>query len=467
MFRKSAISIACSLLVPLMAHADDCGQQQDDIELLDAQCQLEAEAECSEDDSVFAEDESETAEEIKERNERAVERELDADEDPLNKLIAERLIRNKEIKEAIASGDEERAEEIKNEKDSDYELYSSLYFRYRTVDGVGNSFQDNGSRIGANGHYQTAPESWLFGRVELGFNLLDELKINRFSTPDDNNNDAYIFDGGSVHTRLAYIGFQSKDNTFAIGKNWSTYYQVAGFTDRFDSMGGEAGGAYNAGTDGGGAGTGKADNVIQTRMNLDLFSSITNLKPLSVNMQIQHGEPIPGISDAYYGMAYGLSTIIEAWNNLSFGIAYNQANISSDLNMSRTDLNGLSGDMRALIVGARWFNDDWFIGATISKSDNMHTADNKQYFSGVGAELYGQYQFSPDLWLLGGFNKLKPNNDQVQARNYELDYTVIGLRYSIKGFSRMFYVENRFDHGTTFDNKKHGNQIAAGIRWGF
>lgn len=465
MFRKSVISITCSLLVPFSAYADDSGWQQLDEQ--DAQCQLEVAAECHEDESIYAEEEGETAEQQKEKNERAVERELDADEDPLNKLIAERLIRKKEIKEAIASGDEARAEQMKKEDDSDYELYGSLYMRYRSIDGVGHSWQDNGSRIGANGHYQTAPESWLFGRVELGFNLLDELKINRFSTPDDNNDDVYIFDGESVHTRLAYIGFQSRNNTFAIGKNWSTYYQIAGFTDRFDSMGGEAAGAYNAGTDGGGAGTGKADNVFQTRMNLDLFSAITNLKPLSVNMQIQYGEPIPGINDAYYGLGYGVSTIIEAWNNLSFGIAYNHSNVSPDLNMSRTDLNSLSGDMNALLVGARWFNDDWFVGATISKSNNMHTADNKQYFSGIGAEFYGQYQFSPNIWLLGGFNKLKPDSDQLQAQHYELDYSVLGLRYSIKGFSRMFYVENRFDNGTTFDNKKRGNQIAAGIRWGF
>ena len=466
MFRKSVISITCSLLVPFMAQADDCGlQQYEELDTFEEQCEIAAEeaAECDENDEIYAEEEGETAEAKKEKNERAVERELDADEDPLNKLITERLIREKEIKEAIANGDEQRAEQMKQEDDSDYELYGSLYIRYRSIDGVGNTWQDNGSRIGASGHYQTAPESWLFGRVELGFNLLDELKINRFSTPDDNNDDVYIFDGESIHTRLAYIGFQSRNNTFAVGKNWSTYYQIAGFTDRFDSMGGEAAGAYNAGTDGGGSGTGKADNVIQTRMNLDLFSSFTNLKPLAVNMQVQYGEPIPGINDAYYG----LSTIIEAWSNLSFGIAYNHSSLSSDLNMSRTDLNSLSGDMSALLVGARWFNDDWFVGATISKSENMHTADNKQYFSGIGTEVYGQYQFSPDIQLLGGFNKLTPDSDQIQAKNYALDYTVVGLRYSIKGFSRMFYVENRFDNGTTFDNKKRGNQIAAGIRWGF
>ncbi len=495
MFRKSVISITCSILIPFLCHGEDAvaAQQQksevskqeaskpdasytepslqieenleESLEPSASQAELEVEITCAPNQTCINQTPEVLAQQAKEKAAVAVNRELNADEDPLNKQIAEKLLRDKEVKEAIEKGDEQEAQRIIEEDKDTFELYGSIYTRYRSIEGVGSSWQDNGSRIGVNGHYQTDKDSWLFGRYELGFNLLDELKINRYEPTD--NDDVYILDGKSIHTRLAYIGFQSKHNTFVIGKNWSTYYQIAGFTDRFDSMGGEAAGAYNAGTDGGAAGTGKADNVIQTRLNLDLFSSITNLKPLSVNVQLQHGEEIPGLENSHYGISYGLSTIIEAWSNISFGIAYNQATLSDDIDFARADLRSLSGDMKTLLVGARWFNDDWFIGATMSKSQNMHTADNNQYFSGIGAELYGQYQFRENLWLLAGFNKLKPDDDQLQASHYALDYTVLGMRYSIEGFSRMFYFESRIDQGTTFDNKKRGNQLALGLRWGF
>ena len=43
----------------------------------------------------------------------------------------------------------------------------------------------------------------------------------------------------------------------------------------------------------------------------------------------------------------------------------------------------------------------------------------------------------------------------------------LGVRYSIKDFSRMFYLESRLDQGKTSDNERQGNQIIAGIRWAF
>jgi len=66
----------------------------------------------------------------------------------------------------------------------------------------------------------------------------------------------YVFKSGETfYTRLAYIGLQQDENIVLVGKNWSTYYLVASFTDRFSSLGGEASGVYNAKSDGGNSGT--------------------------------------------------------------------------------------------------------------------------------------------------------------------------------------------------------------------
>ena len=56
-----------------------------------------------------------------------------------------------------------------------------------------------------------------------------------------------------------------------MGKNWSAYYQVGGWTDRMQGAGGAALGVYNAQTDGGPTGTGRADTTLQTRLTIDFL----------------------------------------------------------------------------------------------------------------------------------------------------------------------------------------------------
>ena len=70
------------------------------------------------------------------------------------------------------------------------------------------------------------------------------------------------------------------------GKNWSTYYRVASFTDRFQGTGASASGAFNAGTDDGYTGTGRADGFIQTRGLVNTFKTTSILKPLNLNLQV-------------------------------------------------------------------------------------------------------------------------------------------------------------------------------------
>jgi len=371
----------------------------------------------------------------------ANERELVANEDPLTKQIEDTVL---------------------TDTDNLFELYGSIYTRYRKIYHQSSEWQDNGSRAGITGYYQTTANHWLFARYELGFNVLDEFNLGKYAPVD--NDKRYILDGESVFTRLAYVGLQTKQLTLAYGKNWSTYYQVASFTDRFDSLGGEAHGVYNAGTDGGLSGTGRANNVLQSRLNLDISSADKIVKKINLNFQLQNGEAIPNLVYAKYGTAYGVSTIIETVNNLSLGLAYSRAKVDLNCNQQQSCM-GLSGDMRAFLIGTQWYNNDWFIGLSYSNADNLHATDDNYYFSGQGSELYVQYQFTHNFWLLAGLNKLKPDKHQAQAENYQLDYTVFGLRYSFDGFARMLYIESRLDNGSNANGDDQNNQIILGLRW--
>jgi predicted porin len=105
------------------------------------------------------------------------------------------------------------------------------------------------------------PKLKVFGRAEVGYNLLSNLSSisnSKDSAPEGKAGDNFF-------ERLLYVGFEAPGYFLTAGKNWSIYYKVAGFTDRFSGTGGDAPGTYNAGTDGGATGTGRAQGVHRWR----------------------------------------------------------------------------------------------------------------------------------------------------------------------------------------------------------
>ncbi len=184
-----------------------------------------------------------TAEAPQERNQIAEEArasELET-EDP---LAREQSVLVEAPEEVIARPDELR-------------LYGSVRVRYRDA-GTGTFWGDGGSRFGVSGRWQFRPATWLIGRVEAGINLLDtaDLVFNRGDRPPGTKI------GDSIFRRLLYLGIETPDVNVTVGKNWSTYYRVSSFTDRFQGTGASASGTFNAGTDGGYTGTGRADRVL-------------------------------------------------------------------------------------------------------------------------------------------------------------------------------------------------------------
>ena len=252
-------------------------------------------------------------------------------------------------------------------------------------------------------------------------------------------------------------------NFLTFCKSWSTYYKVAGFTDRFAGTGGEASGAYNAGTDGGATGTGRAQGVLQTRLHLGKLPERLGIKPFNVNFQLQHGEPIPLVDGAHYGTAVGLSGVYQLKSSLALGLAYNFAQID-DLDDPDIRKAGLDGDAEALLVGTRQFGEKWYLGTVVSRLLNQEATDAGNYFDGWGWEVYGQYQLREKVWLTGGWNYLRPDSDRLSG-DYEIKYGVIGLRYSHDGFQNMMYANFRFDDGRLSDGEELDNVFTIGIRW--
>ncbi len=377
--------------------------------------------------------------------EEAVTREAEASEDPLTEF--EVITPETREQEAV--------------RDRNFNIYGNYRLRMRKSDGDFN-LADGGSRIGIDGNYQLLRRLQVFGRAELGFNLLDELDF----IFDPKNNQPEGEEGNSFFKRLFYFGFEASDLFLTFGKNWSTYYKVAGFTDRFAGTGGSASGTYNAGTDGGATGTGRADSVLQTRLHFGDLVQAIGLKPFNLNVQLQEGRPIPQVDAANYGRSLGLSAIQTLRSDLSLGLAYNIAEID-DLENANVREAGLDGNAQAILIGTRHIADKWYLGSVVSRLLNHETTDQGEYFDGWGWEVYSQYQLRDSIWVTGGWNVLRPDSDDALAGDYRVQYGVIGLRYAPDGFQSMVYANYRLDGGRLADGTPLDDTFTIGIRWNF
>ncbi len=377
-----------------------------------------------------------------EKQEQAREREVTEEEDPLVKRQADRVY---------------KPEEWAKEPD-EFRLYGSIRVRHRWV-GEENFWADGSSRIGINARHQYQAYQFLFARLEAGVNVLDELDflVNGAATSPQSES------GESLFLRLLYAGIETPNFLLTFGKNWSTYYRVSGYTDRFQGTGASASGTFNAGTDGGPTGTGRADRVLQTRILIDELEWV-GLEPFRLNIQVQHGEPIPEVPDANYGMTIGLSAILVTQKDLSIGFAYNHANIrEQDLQSLQTS--GIDGDAQAGILGVRWFADKWYLATTLARLRNHETTDQDIYFDGWGWEVYGHYNLYKNWWAVSGWNILEPDSDQTQAGDYNIKYGVIELRYTFRKFEQMLYANVRLEDSRKADGTRRNDVYTVGVRW--
>jgi len=408
--------------------------------------------------------------------EEAKKRELDASNDPLTAKTAELQEANEEVDEEAKARELEAGEDplvlkttelqetpqYKYRDHTSIQAYGSVRFRYS--DSQEDSWDDGGSRVGLNGELQFLPRFWLFGRAEVGFNVFDTVSQLRGGSDRLGDEDA------KAAARLAYVGVQTPSTTITFGKNWSSYYQVSGITDRFEAFGGEASGAFNALTDGGASGTGRADRVLQGRFSIDSLPEMDiiperwHLKPFKLNVQMQDGEDIPHIEGANYSHSIGVSALLESKSERVLGIAYNQAFVEEE-DASALKTQGVDGDAKALVLGTRRFGDRYYLGTTLARLENHETTDEGVYFDGWGWEVFGSYNFSNRWWVVGGWNVLEPDNDQPQAGAYRIRYGVAGLRYTFDGFRQMIYTELRFDDSRNADASQLGNIYTLGVRW--
>lgn len=343
-----------------------------------------------------------------------------------------------------------------------FEFYGSLRYRHRQTAEA--SFAgDAGSRAGIDGEYQFIENYWVLGRAEYGFNFFDSLDL--VFDHDGRSNNTFRED---VFIRLGYIALETPNAFLIYGKNWSTYYQVASFTDRFQGAGGAASGIYSGGTDGGPSGTGRADNVLQTRIQIEHpWGPLSVFKPFTLNLQAQAGEKIPYAEDTRYDYSLGFSFILERKDNIKTGVAVNYAAIREE-DLPRLRPLGIDGDDVAVLLGVQWFGPKWYAATTLSWLKNHMASSDGFYVDAWGSEGYGHYQLAQRWWLVGGWNYLEPLAGERET-DYVLRYGVLGVRYTFKDFQRMIYANIRFDKSrpSHSEGEEMSNTYTIGLKWDF
>ena len=342
----------------------------------------------------------------------------------------------------------------------EWNLYGSLRLHaINNFDLEGNltetSLGDGASRLGITGDWLLPNEWQIFGRVESGFDILDTF------TPKAQNDN-----GGIFTPRLYNVTLETPRVYAKLGKSWSTYYKVAGAADRFSIFGGDAAGVYNAGTDGGATGTGRANNALQTLVYID-FLQWGGLKPFNLNVQYQQGEDVPQIEGLKYDTTWSFSAWFETERDWGIGLAYHTANIDLGEFQQLPAFEDVAPSQDALALAIKTYGDRWLAALVLTHLDDIETTDKFTYFDGRGAELFAQWQFRDKWWLIGGFNWLEPDSEEEQAGEYEVRYGVLGLRYTLDSFHRMAYAEWRIDRGTLQDGTPLRNEFTIGFRWDF
>ena len=235
-------------------------------------------------------------------------------------------------------------------------------------------------------------------------------------------------DGDFFWQRLGYVGAKNDQlGALSFGKQWSSYYMISGWTDMFATTGGEASGTYT--TYGEELGTARADDALQYNH---------SIMGLNVSAQVQLGErelynnadasvwPVVDPTDhVERSSSYGIAASYDLPMGLSFGAAYNQAELKAANGI--IDLDG-ADKAKSAIVGAKFEADKIYAALTFAKMKNVDQGGVFEEAGIVekaeGIELFASYQLNDMFTVGGGYNQLKDKSNTTDIKGKMKYYPV-------------------------------------------
>ncbi len=334
--------------------------------------------------------------------------------------------------------------------------YISLRLRLAKV-GTEEQLQNGASRVGVRLRRDLGDGLAAFGQVELGLNLVEG---NSTLSASESEGELVVNQRNveALTTRLGWAGFvlgQFGDVRF--GKVWGVYYDIAGFTDQFPVFGGAALGAFNAGTDGGAVGTGRADRAVQYRVEVEGFAFGAQRQVSSLDVDGAEG--------------YGFSLRKEVVEHLQIGIAYNHARYSGSV----ASLIQADGDAEVMAMGASYTTDDLQLAVACAQSKNQEVAflaptatpPLDVAWGGNGVEVFGRARLYRELHVLTGLNILNPQDaSTLLPHGYGVQDYYLGFDYTFTP-KTMAYVMGRMSKATAEDGLAQGDAVVLGMQIDF
>jgi len=278
---------------------------------------------------------------------------------------------------------------------------------------------NNLSRLGIRGEKPLFGRFMAFGRYEAGINLVAN---DRTILLTDGDPGSPIGQGSqAVFSRLGFVGIKTPIGDFSWGKQWAPYYDIAEFTDQFSVFGALGSGAFGAGTDGGLAGTGRAERALLYR---------ETWGPFAVGLQVQNRTLTA--NDRHWADTFSGSFIYGKREGFAIGAAYNEVR---DGVPNPTPNETQLGD-KAAIFGARYRGEQFYVGGVFSILTQHEVDDLGRRFDGNGFEFVARRNLLPRLWLVGGLNDLSPNADH--PGDFRIRFGAVNLVYDFGVGSRLF-----------------------------
>lgn len=318
-------------------------------------------------------------------------------------------------------------------------------------------FANNSSRVGVMAEQSVRGGLSVLGQGEWRMNLgLGDTSYSLSENPDTGLASFASTTNQAFSTRLGFVGLRfGKYGTLTFGKQWGVYYDVSQWTDSYVVFGANGSSTYNAGTDGGQTGEGRANDAAIYR---------GALGPLRFGAQAQFtSERSPKVDGLAGSLVYDLGFGLRA------GVTYSHAFLDFSSKIAGYD----GGDAQALTGGLVFDEGGWkiaLIGTWTHDHELIDTGAATVMYDTRGSELFVSRRFWDLVMLVAGFDLAIP---------YDLDRGLVnpdfgtrdllcGVRWLLDPTAGSFvYAEARTGLSRDETGERAEDLVMLGIRFNY
>ncbi len=283
-------------------------------------------------------------------------------------------------------------------------------------------------RVGIKGEWKfdNNPDYAFFTKAEVGLHLT---RRNDYITISSDPGAPAARSEDALFARLGYIGISTPYGSISIGKQWGVHYTLGGYIDNMYMFGGDGIGVYNAGTDGGSSGTGRADQAIKYELNKGNFYLGLQVQSRNISGNSRYGVDALG-----YAASYKINRFI-------IGTSYYQ--VMDGVENPTTGEAKIDDNMGSIFLDYHYKE---FEFAIMAMTFNNHEKDNTGvYYKGWGVEYHMKYNFGKNK------NWSVVHNSSIIMPEKNLNSKYIMNRYSLE-VARRFSQNTLIVVGARFDN---------------